>query len=121
MAVTQAVRDHINQWVYGEVDVDYTTMTTRFMGKVDTKGAHECWLWTGATSGGYGMFSIKGAMVYAHRVSYRIHIGPIARGLTIDHDREKGCTSTLCCNPAHLSCVTGGVNSSRKRNMNVFT
>ncbi len=42
----------------------------------------------------------------AHRFAYELTVGPIPKGLTIDHVRERGCILELCCNPAHLEPVT---------------
>lgn len=58
-----------------------------------------CWLWTGARSGdGYGMKRVAGRTVYTHRYIYELFVGPIPRGLEIDHlCRQRG-----CCNPLHL-------------------
>ena len=44
-----------------------------------------CWLWTGATVKGYGVLNIRGKLVYIHRLSYEIHIGPILHGLYVLH------------------------------------
>jgi hypothetical protein len=50
---------------------------------------------------------------YAHRVAYELLVGPIPEGLTLDHVRDRGCTSTACVKaiadergPAHLEPVT---------------
>lgn len=73
-----------------------------------------CWLWTGATSGkGYGRVWLDGRMVVAHRVAYELSVGPIPDGMELDHVRARGCTSTLCVNPAHLEPVTRMVNVLR--------
>ena len=73
----------------------------RFMRKVvvDPSG---CWLWTGGTNGRYGGFAFGHHKVYAHRVSYEHHVGPIPKSLTIDHL----CKVKLCVNPEHLEVVT---------------
>jgi hypothetical protein len=35
-------------------------------------------------------------MVLAHRYAYTLLVGPISDGFTIDHVKDRGCTSTLC-------------------------
>jgi hypothetical protein len=58
-----------------------------------------CWLWERATTAaGYGVISIDGKLQYAHRLSYRIHYGPIPHGLLICHK----CDIPQCINPNHL-------------------
>lgn len=69
-----------------------------------------CWLWTGVIQkGGYGRFSLNRKYVGAHRWSYEHHVGPIPKGLTIDHL----CFVPACVNPAHLEPVTQGENNRR--------
>ena len=72
----------------------------RFMRKVEVDPSG-CWLWKGWTNGKYGGFSFGSHKVYAHRVSYQHHVGPIPDGLTIDHL----CKVKLCVNPQHLEVV----------------
>lgn len=77
----------------------------RFWDKVDTTG--ECWLWTAARNNtNYGVFSLNGKLVLAHRFSYEVVNGPIQNGLVIDHL----CHTTLCVNPSHLSACTHSEN-----------
>ena len=52
-------------------------------------------------------------MRLAHRFAYELLVGPIPEGLTLDHVKARGCTSTLCVNPAHLEPVTNEVNILR--------
>jgi len=97
-------------------------MTTeeRFWEKV---GPHDdpniCWLWMACSiSGGgllrYGRFRLDGETIYAHRLSYEMHHHvTIPKGMTIDHVKERGCTSTLCVNPHHLEVVTSRTNTLR--------
>lgn len=79
-----------------------------------------CWLWTGVTSGSgarYGYFRPGGTApkVPAHRWAYEYFVGPIPEGLEVDHVAERGCTSKLCVNPAHLEPVTHKINRQRGR------
>lgn len=65
-----------------------------------------CWEWIGTlSSAGYGRFEKD----FAHRVSYRQHVGPIPVGLQLDHL----CRNRKCVNPKHLEPVTGQVNTLR--------
>jgi hypothetical protein len=52
-------------------------------------------------------------IVYAHRVSYEISVGPIPLGMEIDHVKTRGCLSTLCVNPLHLEPVVPKENVRR--------
>ena len=63
-----------------------------------------CWIWNGCRhiKTGYALIRCTGKTRTAHRVSYEIHIGPIPRGLQIDHL----CRRRDCVNPAHLEAVT---------------
>jgi hypothetical protein len=68
-----------------------------------------CWVWQRAKNAkGYGRVLIGSRVdgtrrvVYAHRLSYELHVGPVPDGLDLDHL----CRNTSCCNPAHLEPVT---------------
>ena len=67
-----------------------------------------CWEWQGHIDrNGYGKAydaeRPAGKRVdWAHRVSYRRHVGPIPEGYELDHT----CENTRCINPAHLDPVT---------------
>jgi hypothetical protein len=63
----------------------------------------ECWRWIGSKHrAGYGSFH-----GYAHRFAYEHFVGPIPKGLVIDHM----CLNKWCVNPSHLRVVTTKVNS----------
>lgn len=74
-----------------------------------------CWEWTGSRlPKGYGYLGAgarSAGKVYAHRLSYEIHIGPIPKGYDIDHT----CHRPWCVNPKHLEAVPPIVNVRRQR------
>lgn len=80
---------------------------------VEDRG-HEtpCWIWAGSktTGYGYGRVVIRGQYYLAHRAMYTQEVGPIARGLTLDHL----CEIKACVNPAHLEVVTIQENIRRR-------
>ena len=71
-----------------------------FVTKTDT-----CWLWTGPRWGGYGRYR----HAQAHRLAYEALVGPIPKGLVIDHL----CRVRHCVNPAHMEPVTNVENVMR--------
>ena len=74
----------------------------RFFSKVE-KQEDGCWIWqAGKTSWGYGTFSLNSRSLPAHRASYEHFVGPIPKGLHVDHL----CEVRACVNPAHLEPVT---------------
>lgn len=81
---------------------------TKFMAKAAVR-ADGCWEWTGARTNGYGRLHVNGRNVAAHRYSYEIHVGPIPRGLHVDHI----CRRPWCVNPEHLEPVTQTENNRR--------
>ena len=95
-----------------------------FWSKVDKTDT--CWRWTGSVSdAGYGVFSVKGKLRGAHRVSYEMNVGPIPDGMHIHHR----CEVRDCVNPAHLepltprqnvllSSATGAVNARKTHCVN---
>ncbi len=75
-----------------------------------------CWEWLLCLDpDGYGFFKIGShtdrtrKQVRAHRWSYEHFVGPIPRGLQIDHL----CRNRACVNWQHLEPVTGAINTKR--------
>lgn len=79
----------------------------------------ECWLWTAArTPRGYPVFGAK----RAHRVAYEMFVGPIPKGMTLDHlchtrsttcPGGRACWHRACVNPDHLEPVSAVENVMR--------
>jgi hypothetical protein len=73
--------------------------------------ASGCWLWSGASSNGYGQMYFNGGVVYAHRFYFELYKRPIEAGLDLDHL----CRKPGCVNPEHLEPVTRAQNVRRGR------
>lgn len=85
---------------------------TRLEAKIERTS--DCWFWTGLlTHNGYGQFTYredgKIKCTMAHRAVYRVHVGEIPEGMTLDHL----CMNRNCVNPEHLEPVTLGDNIRR--------
>lgn len=58
-----------------------------------------CWLWRGYVyPSGYGGTEIQGRPVYAHRLSWALHFGPIPEGMQVLHE----CDTPRCVRPGYL-------------------
>lgn len=83
--------------------------TPRLAAKVEITDT--CWLWGGAKDGGgYGSAWHGGRADCAHRVMYREHVGPIPRGMQVDHM----CRNRACIRPSHLQLATNLENSENR-------
>lgn len=80
---------------------------------VDENG---CWIWGAAKTNGYGVIQHSGRIQRAHRVAYEALIGPIPKGLELDHR----CRNRACINPSHLEPVTSYVNIMRGESMSAI-
>lgn len=90
--------EEIPGYVVGRCDVIVSTMES------------PCWLWTKSlTNTGYGMVSHDGKQWLVHRLMYTLAVGPIPKGLELDHL----CRNPACCNPEHLEAVTHTENCRR--------
>lgn len=86
------------------------TWLAKVMARVDRRGDDECWLTTGTISAkGYGRIWLSGRHYTLHRVVYELLVGPIPKGMQIDHL----CRVRACSNPAHLEPVTPAENTRR--------
>ncbi len=86
----------------------------RFIDKVAFEPNTGCWLWMACTDLGYARFYLGGKKLMAHRFSYETMVGPIPKGLELDHL----CRMPSCVNPSHLEPVTSKENSRRSIPMN---
>lgn len=84
----------------------------RFVNKIAaSKRKGDCWPWVGSCDGKrYGKFWLNRRMYMAHRIAYFLWVGPIERGMEIDHL----CRNRACCNPEHLEKVTSKENKDRR-------
>lgn len=90
-----------------------TPASERFWSRVNKTPT--CWLWTaGLNSVGYGRLRVDGRLEYAHRYSYRVHIGPIDDKDQVDHL----CHVRHCVNPDHLRAVSPSINQRNRKGAN---
>lgn len=58
----------------------------------------KCWIWQRKKISGYGMTTMNGKNVFAHRISYLLFVGEIPEGMMVCRE----CGNKLCINPEHL-------------------
>lgn len=89
-------------------DKTFAPLFERLLAKVCIRG--ECWEWTGSTTnGGYGVIWKGEQQFRTHRLAYELFIGPIPKGLELDHL----CSNPPCLRPEHLEAVTHKENCLR--------
>jgi hypothetical protein len=77
----------------------------------DTEKSDGCWLWRGAINhNGYGLTSIRGRGLLAHRASWLLHFGSIPTGMFVCHH----CDNPPCVRPDHLFLGTAEANNRDK-------
>lgn len=82
-------------------------LVRRLANGIDEPREDGCWNWTRTTNGsGYGMLTVAGRMVYAHRLAYELSHGAVPDGLHVLHS----CDNPRCINPDHLSAGTRSQN-----------
>jgi len=89
------------------VPKDQRSLERRFWSKVNKNGPIQphcpevgpCWVWTASCAkSGYGQLNVDGVPVGAHRLSWKLHNGPIPDGIEVLHK----CDHKPCIRPEHL-------------------
>ena len=82
-------KGHPNRVIRGHsrVGPDQPTLKDAFLARVSPKGENDCWIWEGhILISGYGSFKYGDTFYRAHRASYEIFKGPIAKDTNACHN-----------------------------------
>lgn len=84
-----------------------TKLILRLLNRTEMGPPDQCWEWQGSVSeAGHGRIWVQGRVERAHRVSYRLFVGPIPPGDMVRHT----CDNPPCINPNHLCLGSGAEN-----------
>jgi hypothetical protein len=90
--------------------MSFKDIADRFWDRAIPEPNSGCWLWSAGTSPlGYGILYFDGSNRLAHRIAYEMLVGPIPKGLELDHL----CRVRCCVNPDHLEPVPHAENVRR--------
>lgn len=68
----------------------------------------KCWHWIGTPAGRYGRFRANGKPEYAHRVAYKMWVGPVDDASVVHHK----CGNSKCVRPTHLQVISAQNNTA---------
>ena len=117
-AATPATKRFCSKVCHDRFQRRFATLEEAFWARASVANDPDrCWGIAGDMgSGGYTVFRWAGRYRYGHRVSYRLHHGPLPAGHLIRHTcagryAPGDLTYRKCCNPAHLVSGTYADNS----------
>ena len=91
--------------------ISWASLPNIFWDRVDRSDPDGCWSYTGTIgNAGYGVISVTGMPIRAHRLAYILTYGEIPDDLLVRHL----CNNRICCNHAHLALGTNQDNSDDK-------